>query len=44
MGEAVSVRKLLDVQESITILVSTSGRANLDQGKYIVMLMQKSYN
>ena len=44
IGEVVSVRKLLDIQESIIILASTSGRANLDQGKYIVMLMQKFYH
>lgn len=41
IGEIVSVKKLLDVQESIAILASTSGRENLDQGKYITMLVHR---
>ena len=43
IGEVVSVKKLLDIQESITILTSTSGKENLDQGKYIMMLIHQFY-
>jgi len=38
IGKAVSVRKLLDIQESIAILTSTSGRVNLNQGIYVLEL------
>ncbi len=41
IGEVVSVRKLLDIQECITILASTSGRENLDQGTYMIMLVHR---
>ncbi len=41
MGKVVFVKKLLDIQESITILASTSGRENLDQGIYIIILPQR---
>ena len=44
IGKVVSVRKLVDSQESITILTSTSGRVNLDQGIYIIALVQGFYN
>ena len=43
IGEVVSVKKLLDVQENIILLASTSGRENLDQGKYIIMLVHQFY-
>ena len=43
IGEVISVKKLLDIQESITILTSMSGKANLDQGKYIIMLVHQFY-
>lgn len=36
IGELVSVKKLLDIQESIAILASMSGREDLGQGKYQV--------
>lgn len=38
IGEVLSVKKLLDIQESIHILTSMSGRDNLDQGKYSVLV------
>ena len=34
IGNVVSVKKFLDIQESITILTSTSGRVISDQGTY----------
>jgi len=40
IGKVVSVKKLLDIQESIAILVSTSGRVILDRGIYITILAQ----
>ena len=45
IGEVIiiPVKKLLDVQESINILASTSGRENLDQGKYMIMLGHRFY-
>ncbi len=39
IGEEVSVKKLLDIQESIAILASTSGREDLDQGNYTIILV-----
>lgn len=38
IGKVVSVRKLLDIRESIAILTSTSGRVNLDRGIYVLVL------
>ena len=35
IGEVISVKKLVDIKESITILASTSGRESLDQGIHI---------
>lgn len=43
-GEVVSVRKLLDIHESIMILASTSGREISDQGIYAVILEQGFHN
>ena len=43
IGEVVSVKKLVDIQESITILASMSGRENLDQGNCIIILVQRFY-
>lgn len=43
IGEVVSVEKLLDIQESIVLLASTSRKENLDQGKYIIMLVHRFY-
>ncbi len=40
IGKVVSVKKLLDIQESIAILASTSGRVILDRGIYITILAQ----
>lgn len=40
IGEVVSVKKLLDIQESVMILASTSGREILDRGKYIIKIAQ----
>ena len=34
LGKVISVKKLTDIQESLTILISTSGRVNLDQGTH----------
>ena len=44
IGKVISVKKLLDIQESIIILASTSGRANLGQGKYITMLGKRLHH
>ncbi len=41
IGEVLSVEKLLDIQESIDLLASTSRKENLDQGKYIIMLVHQ---
>ena len=38
IGKVISVEKLLDHQEIIIILASTSGRENLDQGKYMIIM------
>ena len=38
IGKVVSVEKLHNVRESLTILASTSGRAILDKGKYTTIL------
>ena len=43
IGKVVFVKKLLEIQECITILASTSGRDNLDQGRYIILLVQRLY-
>ena len=43
IGRVVSVKKLLDIQESITILKSTSGRIVLDQGTYNQSSSQSIY-
>lgn len=43
IGEVVFVEKLVDIQENILLLASTSGRQNLDQGKYIIVLMHWLY-
>ena len=43
IGKVISVKKLVDIQESITILASMSGRENLNQGKCIIMLIQRLY-
>lgn len=39
IGKVISVKKLADIQESISILATTSGRKDLDQGKYITITM-----
>ncbi|SLM36237.1 P-loop containing nucleoside triphosphate hydrolase [Lasallia pustulata] len=44
IGKVVSVRKLVDIRESIAILTSTSGRVNLDRGVHILVLVQGFYN
>ncbi|SLM34902.1 P-loop containing nucleoside triphosphate hydrolase [Lasallia pustulata] len=44
IGKVISVRKLVDIRESIAILTSTSGRVNLDRGIHIVVLVQGFYN
>ena len=44
IGEVVYVEKLLDIQECITILASTSGRQNLNRGIHIIILMKRLYN
>ncbi|KAA6414181.1 MAG: hypothetical protein FRX48_02543 [Lasallia pustulata] len=38
IGKVVSVRKLVDIRESIAILTSTSGRVNLDRDTYAIDL------
>lgn len=43
IGKVVFVRKLVDIQESITILASMSGRENLNQGNCKILLVQKFY-
>ena len=43
IGEVISIEKLLDIQESITILATMSGRENFDQGKYIIVLVHRFY-
>ena len=43
IGKVISVKKLVDIQESITILVSMSGRENLNQGNCIIILIQSFY-
>ncbi len=44
IGEVVYVEKLLDIQECITILASTSGRQNLNRGMHIIILVKRLYN
>ena len=44
IGKVVSVKKLVDIQESITILASMSGRQTLDQGNRIIILVQRFYS
>ncbi len=44
IGEVVSLEKLLDVQESMTILAFMSGREISDQGIYIIIITQRFYN
>ncbi len=43
IGEVVSVEKFLDIQESIVLLAFTSGKENLGEGKYIIMLVHRFY-
>ena len=43
IGKVISVKKLVDIQEGITILASMSGRENLNQGNCIIMLIQRFY-
>lgn len=43
IGEAVSVRKLLDIQESIKILASTSGREISDQGILYTIIIEQGF-
>ena len=40
IGKVVPVKKLLDIQENIAILTSTSGRVILNRGIYIIILAQ----
>jgi Cdc6-like AAA superfamily ATPase len=44
IGKVVSVEKLHDIRESITILASTSGRVISDQGAYKIISTEGSYN
>lgn len=44
IGEVIPVKKLLDTQECIDILASTSRRADLDQGIYIIILVLSLYD
>ncbi|SLM38624.1 Tetratricopeptide-like helical domain [Lasallia pustulata] len=41
IGKFVSVRKLVDIRESIAILTSTSGRVNLDRDTYAIDLVNQ---
>ncbi|KAA6408178.1 MAG: Kinesin light chain [Lasallia pustulata] len=41
IGKVVSVRKLVDIRESIAILTSTSGRVNLDRDTYAIDLVNQ---
>ncbi|SLM38232.1 nb-arc and tpr domain protein, partial [Lasallia pustulata] len=41
IGKVVSVRKLVDIRESIAILTSTSGRVNLDRDTYATDLVNE---
>lgn len=43
IGKVVFVRTLVDIQESITILASMSGRENLNRGNCKILLVQKFY-
>lgn len=44
IGKVIHVTKLVDIQESIMILASTSGRKDIDQGKYMIALIQIFYH
>ncbi len=44
IGEVVFVQKILDCQECISILASTSGRKNLNRGIRIIISIQRFYN
>lgn len=43
IGKVISVKKLVDIQESINILASTSGREDLDRGKDITVPVKYFY-
>ncbi len=44
IDKIVPVKKLVNIQESITILTSTSGRVILNQGIYTTILAQRFRN